>query len=66
MVVILGFCHYQVALHKSTAKRKKESNVKALIFNRASIEDSVRFEGKEAGSEAISRRIFFAEETVLI
>lgn len=41
MVVILGFCHYQVALHKSTAKRKKESNVKAFIFNWASIEDSL-------------------------
>lgn len=66
MVVILGFCHYQVALHKSTAKRKKrESNVKAFIFNWPSIEDSVGFECKETGSKVTSHHIFLAEKPFL-
>lgn len=66
IVVILGFCHYQVALHKSRAKRNKKSNVKAFIFNWASTEDAVGFECKEAGSKVISHHIILAKETVLI
>lgn len=65
MVVILGYCYYQVTLHKSRAELEKESNVNVFIFNWASIKDAVGFKCKEAGSKVISRHSMLSEETYL-